>query len=140
MTLERLDNLVKTGEVHEEAADQGEFERLVSMARRRLADSQVNGLSEEGQFLAAYSSAHSLAIAAMRWHGYRTSKRYLVFLCLEHTAGMDKAKWRLLDKCHKQRNLAEYEGELEVNPQLLEELVQITNELLELVESLGPVN
>jgi hypothetical protein len=39
MTLERLDNLVKTGEVHEEAADQGEFERLVSMARRRLADS-----------------------------------------------------------------------------------------------------
>ena len=43
MTLERLDNLVKTGEVHEEAADQGEFERLVSMARRRLADSQVSG-------------------------------------------------------------------------------------------------
>jgi len=60
MTLERLDNLVKTGEVHEEAADQGEFKRLVSMARRRLADSQVSGLSEEGQFLAAYSSAHSL--------------------------------------------------------------------------------
>ena len=41
MTLERLDNLVKTGEVHEEAADQGEFERLVSMARRRLADSHA---------------------------------------------------------------------------------------------------
>ena len=55
MTLERLDNLVKTGEVHEEASDQGEFERLVSMARRRLADSQVSGLSEEGQFLAAYT-------------------------------------------------------------------------------------
>ena len=140
MTLERLDNLVKTGEVHEEAADQGEFERLVSMARRRLADSQVSGLSEEGQFLAAYSSAHSLAIAAMRWHGYRTTKRYLVFLCLEHTVGMDKAKWRLLDKCHKQRNLAEYEGEMEVDPQLLKELVQITNELLEFVETLGPVN
>ena len=50
MTLERLDNLVKTGEVHEEAVDQGEFERLVSMAGRRLVDSQVSGLSEEGQF------------------------------------------------------------------------------------------
>ncbi|MDC1288355.1 hypothetical protein N8198_10765 [Gammaproteobacteria bacterium] len=97
-------------------------------------------MSEEGQFLAAYSSAHSLAIAAMRWHGYRTNKRYLVFLCLEHTVGMDKAKWRLLDKCHQQRNLAEYEGDMEVDPQLLKELVQITNELLELVESLGPVN
>ena len=55
MTLERLDNLVKTGDVHEEASDQGEFERLVSMAKRRLADSQVSGLSEEGQFLAAYT-------------------------------------------------------------------------------------
>ena len=140
MTLERLDSLVKTGDVHEEASDQGELERLVSMARRRLDDSQVNGLSEEGQFLAAYNSAHSLAIAAMRWYGYRTTKRYLVFQCLEHTVGMDKAKWRLLDKCHKQRNLAEYEGEMEVDPQLLEELVQITNELLELVEALGPVN
>jgi hypothetical protein len=53
---------------------------------------------------------------------------------------MDKAKWRLLDKCHKQRNLAEYEGEMEVDPQLLKELVQITNELLEFVETLGPVN
>ena len=69
MTLERLDSLVKTGEVHQEAPDQGELDRLVSMARRRLADSQVDGLSEEGQFLAAYNSAHSLAIAAMRWHG-----------------------------------------------------------------------
>ena len=46
MTLERLDNLVKTGQVHEEAADQGEFERLVSMARRRLADSQVRAVYE----------------------------------------------------------------------------------------------
>jgi hypothetical protein len=75
----------------------------------------------------------------MRWHGYRTDKRYLVFQCLEHTVGIEKSQWRVLDKCHKQRNLAEYEGEMEVDSQLLKELVQITNELLALVEALGPI-
>ena len=81
MTLERLDNLVKTGEVHEEAVDQGEFERLVSMARRRLADSQVSGLSEEGQFLAAYSSAHSLAIGDCS-HALARISNYQTLSCI----------------------------------------------------------
>jgi hypothetical protein len=53
--------------------------------------------------------------------------------------GLENAKWRVLDKCHKQRNLAEYEGHLEMTPQLLQELINITKELLGLVEALGPV-
>jgi hypothetical protein len=52
---------------------------------------------------------------------------------------MTTSKWRVLDKCHKQRNLAEYEGHLEITPQLLDELIAITNELLTLVEELGPI-
>lgn len=53
--------------------------------------------------------------------------------------GLDKAKWRVLDKCHKQRNIAEYEGHLEVSPQLLAELIAITKELLQLVQNMGPI-
>lgn len=45
----------------------------------------------------------------------------------------------MLDKCHKQRNLAEYEGHLEITPQLLQELITIVEELLKLVEDLGAV-
>ena len=75
----------------------------------------------------------------MRWHGYRSENRYLVFQCLQHTVNLDTAKWRVLDKCHTQRNLAEYEGHLEINPQLLIELISITQELIERVEALGPV-
>ncbi len=45
----------------------------------------------------------------------------------------------MLDKCHKQRNLAEYEGNLEITPQLLQELITIVKELLKLVENLGAV-
>ena len=139
MTLKNLDNLVKVKQLKAEPPDQHEFNGLLSSAKRRLLDSQVEGLSEEGQFTLAYGSAHALALAAMRWHGYRSDNRYLVFQCLEHTVGLEKAKWRVLDKCHKQRNLAEYEGNLEITPQLLQELIEVTKELSTLVEALGPI-
>jgi len=112
---------------------------MVTSAKRRLNDSQVDSLSEDSQFSLAYGAAHALALAAMRWQGYRSDNRYLVFQCLEQTADMEAAKWRVLDKCHKQRNLAEYEGQLEITPQLLEELIEVTKELLVFVESLEPM-
>lgn len=139
MTLEKLDNLVKINRLKAEPPDQIEFDGMVNSAKRRLHDSQLEGLSEDGQFSLAYGAAHALALAAMRWHGYRSDNRYLVFQCLEQTIGMENAKWRVLDKCHKQRNLAEYEGHLEITSQLLQELIEVTKELLTLVEALGPI-
>ena len=140
MTLEKLDNLVKIKELKSEPPDQNEFDGMVMSAKRRLQDAQVEGLSEDGQFSLAYGAAHALSLAAMRWHGYRSDNRYLVFQCLQHTVKLENAKWRVLDKCHKQRNLAEYEGHLEVTPELLQELINITKELLNSVESLGAVD
>ncbi len=140
MTLENLDNLVKVKQLKVEPSDQQEFAGLVNSAKCRLQDSQVDRLSEDSQFFLAYGAAHALALAAMRWHGYRSDNRYLVFQCLQHTVGLENAKWRVLDKCHKQRNLAEYEGHLEITPQLLQELIKVTRELLKLVEALEPIN
>lgn len=139
MTLPQLDNLVKIQKLKIEPPDQNEFDGMVSSAKRRLQDAQVEGLSEEGRFSLAYGAAHALSLAAMRWHGYRSDNRYLVFQCLQHTVNLDNAKWRVLDKCHNQRNLAEYEGHLEISPQLLSELISITKELVSLVEELGPI-
>lgn len=139
MTLENLDNLVKIKQLKTEPPDQAEFDGLVGSARRRLQDAQIDGLSEDSQFSLAYGAAHSLAVAAMRWHGYRSDNRYLVFQCLIHTVNLDNSKWRVLDTCHKQRNLAEYEGHIEITPRLLGELIEITKELLKLVEDLGPI-
>jgi hypothetical protein len=104
-----------------------------------LNDAQLEGLSEEGKFLSAYGAAHGLATAALRWHGYRSDNRYLVFQCLQHTVGLASAKWLVLDNCHKKRNLAEYEGLFDVSSKLVEELIEVTKELLKSVESLGPV-
>jgi len=139
MTLSNLDNLVKINKLKVEPPDQTEFNGMIASAKRRLDDAVVVNVSEEGRFLSAYGAAHVLSLAAMRWHGYRSDNRYLVFQCLEHTIGFEKVKWRLLAKCHHQRNLAEYEGHLEITPQLLKELIEITTELLAMVEKLGPI-
>ena len=139
MTLAHLDNLVKTNNLKIEPADQKEFDGMVISAKRRLQDANVESLSDDSRFSLAYGAAHALSLATMRWYGYRSDNRYLVFQCLEHTVGMTTSKWRVLDKCHKQRNLAEYEGHLEITPQLLDELIAITKELLTLVEELGPI-
>lgn len=139
MTLEKLDNLVSINQLKIEPPDQNEFDGMLESAKRRLKDAQIDGLSEDSIFSLAYGAAHALSLAAMRWHGYRSDNRYLVFQCLQQTVGLENAKWRVLDKCHKQRNLAEYEGRLEITPQLLKELINVTEELLKSVEVMGPV-
>ena len=139
MALEKLDNLVKINKLKVEPPDQTEIDGMVASAKRRLQDVQVEGLSEEGRFSLAYGAAHIIALAAMRWHGYRSDNRYLEFQCLQQTVGLDAVKWRVLDKCHNARNLAEYEGQLEISSQLLKELIEITSEIVNLVESLGKI-
>ncbi|MCK9504259.1 MAG: hypothetical protein M0Q95_08750 [Porticoccaceae bacterium] len=140
MESEKLDNLVRVGKLKVEPPDQADFEGMVNSAERRLQDAALELLSDDSRFSLAYGAAHALALAAMRWHGYRSENRYLVFQCLEQTVGLDRKKWRVLDQCHKQRNLAEYEGHLEITPQLLKELIEITRELLRLVQDMGPVS
>jgi len=139
MSLDKLENLVKIGHLKREPADKQEFTGMLESARARLQDAKLTGLSDNSKFTLAYGAAHALSLAALRWHGYRSESRYLVFQCLEQTLGVDAAKWRVLDKCHQRRNLAEYEGHLEIDKQLLKELIGITEELLELVNALGKI-
>jgi len=136
MPLDKLDNLVKIAQLKHEPPDQNEFDGMVASAGIRLNDAKLGGLSQDGKFTLAYGAAHALSLAAMRWHGYRSENRYMVFQCLEQTLGLETAKWRVLDQCHKRRNIAEYEGHLEIDSQLLNELIEITTELLDLVKDL----
>jgi hypothetical protein len=91
MPLKELDNLVKINILKIEPPDQNEFNRMVESAKRFLKDAKVEELSEEGKFSCVYSAAHILSLAALRWHGYRSSNRYQVFQCLVHTVGLDQA-------------------------------------------------
>ena len=72
MSIEQLDNLVKTRNLKREAPDQKQVDGMVESAKNRITDLQAEGLSQQGQFLSAYGAAHLLALAALRWHGYRS--------------------------------------------------------------------
>lgn len=75
--------------------------------------------------------------AALRWHGYRSDTRYLVFQALAHTLGTPTGTWRLPAKCHDRRNRVTYEGFVEIEERLLEDLVAAAGELEAAVGQLG---
>lgn len=140
MSSEALDNLVKLGHFKKEPGDQREFDGLVRSAIARLTDAQNMSLSMESRFDLAYNAAHALALAALRWHGYRSDKRYFVFQCIPHTLDLGPEVWRVLSFCHERRNLAEYEGYLEVDEQLVSELLTATQSLVNRIKALEPLS
>lgn len=107
------------------------------MARTRLADARLAGASPEGRFTSAYNAAHAASLAALRWHGYRSESRFMVFQCLSHTVRWQASRWRVLDVAHQKRNLAEYEGVLDVEESAIEELCALTAELIADVSKLA---
>ena len=103
---------------------------MLTMARTRLHDAGLDAVSLEGRFTSCYNAAHAAALAALRWHGYRSESRYLVFQCLVHTLGWPTPRWRVLDAAHRKRNLAEYEGFLEVEESEVSELSALVAKLI----------
>jgi hypothetical protein len=137
MTSTALDNLVNIGKLKQEPADQSEFDGLLRSGRIRLADARNPTLALESRFDLAYNAAHALALAALRWRGYRPDARYLVFQVLPHTLGLGPEIWRVLAKCHEKRNLAEYEGFIEIDERLTLDLIQAAELLLSSIENLA---
>ena len=133
MTHPQLDNLVRISRLKSEPAADEEIEGLVRSGVRRLSDAEREDLSLESRFDLAYNAAHSLAIAALRMRGYRSDSRYLVFQCLQHTVDLPQAQWRVLDNAHRKRNLAEYEGVLDVGEELIAALLRVAREVEKLV-------
>ena len=109
---------------------------MLRSANVRLQDARQPILSLESRFDLTYNAAHAAALSALRAHGYRSENRYLVFQCLEHTLGYTPQQWLLLDQAHKKRNLAEYEGDLDVTQGFVEELVDATAALIGAAQAL----
>ena len=131
MSLVALDNLARIGQIKSEPRNDAEVRRMLAMARTRLGDARLASLSPEGRFTSAYNAAHAAALAALRWHGYRSENRYTVFQCLSHTLNWPAARWRVLDIAHRKRNLAEYEGFLEVEESDIAELCTLVSDLID---------
>jgi hypothetical protein len=132
-----LENLVRSGLLIEEPPGREEFEGLLRSAEARLADAVNPANSVDSRFDLAYNAAHALALAALRWHGYRPDrKRYIVFQALEHTLNVENPTWRLLGKVHDHRNQTEYGGLAPIDTHLLEGLLAAGQDLLKRVRAL----
>ena len=129
-SLSELDNHVRIGQLKVEPRNVQEALRMLVMARTRLNDAKLSKLSLEGRFTSAYNAAHAAALVALRWHGYRSENRYTVFQCLTHTLGWPANRWRVLDAAHQKRNLAEYEGYLDVEESTVTEMCELVQSLI----------
>ena len=139
MAQPELDNLVRIGRLKAESGTQPEIDGLIRSGTIRLRDAEKSTLSRESRFDLAYNAAHALSLAALRWHGYRSENRYIVFQCLAHTLALLPEQWRVLDQAHRKRNLAEYEGDVDIDEALLAGLLRVTEEVSRRVRHLGPI-
>ena len=101
--------------------------RAIVLSRRastcRLKDAQSTTISLDGRFDLAYNAAHALALAALRYRGFRPTKRYIVFQVLPDTLGLGPEIWRVMSKAHDLRNRTEYEGSFEADDRLVKDLI-----------------
>jgi hypothetical protein len=133
-----LDNLSGPGKpLRQEAPDSKEIAGLRQSGQARLRDAVNASLSLESRFDLAYGAAHALSLAALRAHGYRPANRYIVFQVLPHTLGLGAEVWRVLAKCHDVRNLGEYEGDLNIDERLVQDLIAAVQAVAAALESRG---
>ena|SRR3990167_8614081 len=93
------------------------IKRLLLAAERNLTDSKVTAVSAENRFDAAYKAIMQIANAALQAHGYRTltskpGHHHTMIQLLGQTLGIDNKTIILLDALRKQRNLADYSGDI----------------------------
>ena len=138
MSKPELDNLVKIAKLKAEPASRSEFAGMVKSARSHLTDAQNESLDTDSQFDLAYGAAHRLALAALRHAGYRSQDRITVFQTLVHTLGTTAPDIQIFLRAHNERNLAEYEGRVEIDEQLLADLIRCTKTLEAAVRKLTP--
>lgn len=121
--LKELENLVRIGKLKIEPGTVDEIDGQLRSGSERRIDAQNEGLALSSRFDLAYNAAHAFSLAALRWHGYRSDNRYLVFQVLPHTLGLPPATWRVLAKAHEIRNIAEYEGHFDADAAILKNLI-----------------
>lgn len=137
MSNENLANLVKARQLKAGHSTDEEISGLIQRGLVKIEDCKTATLSTDSRFDLAYNAAHALCLAALRHAGYRSENRYIVFQCTRHTIGLEPEYWRVLSDAHRERNVAEYEGDIVVNEKLVESLIRVVDIVAERVSKLG---
>lgn len=132
-----LANLARIGKLAIESGAASELKGLLMSGSERLVDARNPSLALSSRFDLAYNAAHAFSLAALRWHGYRSENRYLVFQTLPHTLGLTNEVWRVLAKAHEVRNVAEYEGHFDADATMLRNLIEAAEKVQIAVSALA---
>lgn len=105
------------------------IKRLLDAASRNLQDARIAQLSNENRFDAAYKAIMQVANAALQTRGYRilTSKpghHQTMIQSLPKTLELPQDQLVVLDALRKQRNVADYSGDLVTDAAVKECIVQ----------------
>jgi hypothetical protein len=97
--------------------DPAMIKRLLEAAERNIADAHVMDISAENRFDAAYKAIMQLANAALQANGYRTltskpGHHMTMIQLLSQTIGLNRETVIILDALRKQRNVADYSGDI----------------------------
>jgi len=99
------------------APDKAQVAKLLAAAQRNIDDAQLAGLSAENRFDAAYKAIMQLAMLALNANGFRTltskpGHHQTAIQTLALTVALPARQVIMLDALRKQRNLADYSGDL----------------------------
>ena len=97
--------------------DGATIRRLLEAAARNIADAQVTMVSAENRFDAAYKAIMQLANASLQANGFRTltskpGHHQTLLQLLVKSIGLENETMVLLDSLRKQRNVADYSGDI----------------------------
>ena len=129
-----LDNLVGSS-LERIDANPDAVRRLIEAAERNLNDAQVDAISTENRFDAAYKAIMQLANAALQANGYRTltsrpGHHMTMIQSLTRTIGLERERMITLDSLRKQRNVSDYSGD-PVSIAAMETCIEHAHDLLD---------
>ncbi len=128
-----LDNLVGIS-LEKIESDQQTIARLLQAAERNIKDAHVSEVSQENRFDAAYKAIMQLANLSLQANGYRTltskpGHHQTMLQLLVKTIGLDSNTMVILDALRKQRNVADYSGDI-ISETMMNECIMQSEKLL----------
>jgi hypothetical protein len=128
-----LEKWVEYGWLKAEPTSPQEIGDLLSIVSRDLADAEVEAISDDRRFEAAFSAARTAANVALRACGYRTvtqvGHHQKTIESLELTLQTDARLIHKLRVLSKKRNATSYDSAGNVSQQELDQMIQVAHEI-----------
>ncbi len=128
-----LEKWVEYGWLKREPTSPGEIKGLLGIVQRSLDDSQVEAISDDLRFIAAFTAALTAATIALRISSCRTATQVghhiKTIESLEFTIHSDPKVIQMLKTFNNKRNKSFYDVAGAVSHQELKEMIKLATEL-----------